>query len=207
TYGLLTEIPDTRGALARELDGSRGGGARVRLRDLGTDAIVREGALRSDEERRLDRGYFPFFGYHPASRPVVQTLCSDVVRRLGDAEPSIDPSTLFDDQYISSAGQLALLALGHYRAIVDARTTVGERTGVATQTAKPYDMAGAALVAQEAGCAVVRLDGDALAFPIDAETPVDFAGFHNAATADAILPHLGAALDALGVRPSRRESD
>ncbi|MFT6833507.1 MAG: hypothetical protein ACJAZN_003692, partial [Planctomycetota bacterium] len=88
----------------------------------------------------------------------------------------------------------ALLALGTYRAIIDPRTIVGERTGRPSQTAKPYDMAGAALVAIEAGCAVTDPLGAPLDFPLDATTPVDFAGFHNQATAEAMLPHLRAAL-------------
>ncbi|MEM1452240.1 MAG: inositol monophosphatase family protein [Planctomycetota bacterium] len=192
--GLVSEIPDTRSEIVRELSAVRGSGASARIAHATTGEVLRDDApLRVDEEARLDRGYFPYFGYHPAHRASVQALGAEVVRRLED-EHGIDPSTVLDDQYISSGGQLALLALGHYRSIVDARGTLAQGAGVRTQTAKPYDMAGAALVAQEAGCVVVHPSGAALDLPLDAETPVDFAGFHNRATADAILPLLAESL-------------
>ncbi len=191
--GVLSEIPDTRARVAREFTARRGGGALTLELDLEGGATSGPRALAADRSRRLDGGYFPFFGFHPALRPHAQRLAADVTRRVAE-EHGADESTMFDDQYISSGGQLALLALGRYRAIVDARGEVGERAGDPRQTCKPYDMAGAALIAQEAGCVVVRPDGAPLDFELDTETTVDFAGFHNQATADAILPALRAAL-------------
>ncbi|MFT5733569.1 MAG: fructose-1,6-bisphosphatase/inositol monophosphatase family enzyme [Planctomycetota bacterium] len=202
TYGLISEIPDSRTTEARELDAVLGNGARLRRIDLipGKNHAEKHEELRSDDplrtdaEARLDRGYFPFFAFHPACRADIAGLGYRVFERLLVEHPTIDLSTVFNDQYISSGGQLALLALGTYRAIIDPRTIVGERTGRPSQTAKPYDMAGAALVAIEAGCAVTDPLGAPLDFPLDATTPVDFAGFHNQATAEAMLPHLRAAL-------------
>ena len=40
-------------------------------------------------------------------------------------------------------------------------------------------------------------DGAELDFPIDCETPVDFAAFANRATFERVLPHLRAALRTL----------
>jgi len=194
--GVLSEIPDTRARVARELTARPGGGASVVDLDLQSGDASGQRAVVADESRRLDGGYFPFFGFHPALRPHAQRLAADVSRRVAEAHGA-DPSTMFDDQYISSGGQLALLALGRYRSIVDARGAIGDRVGDPRQTCKPYDMAGAALIAQEAGCVVVRLDGAPLDFELDTKTTVDFAGFHNPGTAGAILPVLGSALEAL----------
>lgn len=201
-YGLVSEIPDSRTIEARELDAVLGGGAKLRRLDVpagshpaeATEAQPVETDLRADPELRLDRGYFPFFGFHLSCRADVDALAHRVFTGLHQEHPGLELSTVFNDQYISSGGQLALLALGAYRSIVDPRTTVGERTGRPTQTAKPYDMAGAALVAIEAGCVVTDPLGQPLDFPLDATTAVDFAGFHNQATADAMVPHLRAAL-------------
>ena len=44
---------------------------------------------------------------------------------------------------------------------------------------------------------MVRPDGTPLDFELDTRTPVDFAGFHNQETADAILPALREGLAAL----------
>ena len=200
-YGAISEIPDSRGATARELDAIAGEGAALRLLELterGAEKELSSGPLKTDPEVRLDRGYFPFFGFHPSCRADVAALGFDVLQRIATDHPDVELSTVFDDQYISSGGQLALLALGGYRSIVDARHGLGERTGRPTQTAKPYDMAGAALVAQEAGCVVLTPDGKPLDFPLDAITPTDFAGFHNLGTAEAMLPHLTGALRGIG---------
>jgi len=192
-YGVVSELPDTRTHVARELTARRGRGAELEVLDLEGGAAAARRPIRTDGERRLDGGYFPFFGFHPALRPHVQRLGADVARRVAAAHGA-DPSRMFDDQYISSGGQLALLALGHYRAVVDPRGVVGQRVGDPQQTCKPYDMAGAALVAEEAGCVVRAPDGAPLDFELDTTTTVDFAAFHNAATAEAMGPHLAAAL-------------
>ena len=191
--GVLSEIPDTRAAVARELIARRGGGASTLELHLESGEASGQRALVADSARRLDGGYFPFFGFHAALRPHAQRLAADVARRVAE-EHGADQSTMFDDQYISSGGPLALLALGRYRAIVDARGEIGDRAGDPRQTCKPYDMAGAALIAREAGCVVVRPDGSPLDFELDTDTTVDFAGFHNLATAGALLPALREAL-------------
>jgi fructose-1,6-bisphosphatase/inositol monophosphatase family enzyme len=100
----------------------------------------------------------------------------------------------WDDQYVSNGGQLALLALGTYRMIADLRASVAARHGRTTLTGKPYDISGAVLCAQEAGCVVTAVDGSPLDFPLDAETPVGFVGWANAATSERLAPHLAMAL-------------
>lgn len=184
TLGMLSEIPDTRGTGIRELDAVRGQGAFARLLPGGERQPLRAGG-----DDRLDRGYFPFFGYSPTGRRAAQALCADVFGELQSTH-GIDLTSVLDDQYISSGGQLALLALGTYQAIVDARVSLNRLHGLKVQTAKPYDMAGAALIAEEAGCTVTAPDGSPLEFPIDTKTEVEFAGYQNPAAADAITAAL-----------------
>ena len=50
-------------------------------------------------------------------------------------------------------------------------------------------MGGAILCARAAGAEVTAADGSALDFPLDAETPVDMAGYANAATRARLEPH------------------
>ncbi|MEL6712954.1 MAG: inositol monophosphatase family protein [Planctomycetota bacterium] len=191
--GALAELPCRGAARARELAAVRGGGARIRETALGTVASPTPwSALRvGGQSARLDGGFLPFFGFEPRCRAAAQALAARVFARL-EAELGIDPESVLDDQYISSGGQLALLALGTYHAVVDARVSLGRAHGLGTRTAKPYDVAGAILVAEEAGAVVAGLDGAPLDFPLDAETPVEFAGYANRATADV----LGAAVRA-----------
>ena len=125
-------------------------------------------------------------------------LAADFFARL-EREEGADAAHCYDDQYISSGGQLALTALGTYRMVVEARAALAERRGEPTQVCKPYDVAGAVLCAEEAGCVVRGLDGATLDVPLDTDTPVSFCAFANPATHARLWPHLSAALE--GARP------
>ncbi len=58
----------------------------------------------------------------------------------------------------------------------------------------PYDVAGAIVVAREAGAVVDAADGSTLDFPIDCTTPVSFVAWANAPTRARLAPHLASAL-------------
>lgn len=191
--GIVAEIPDSRAARARVLSATRGGGCRLAVHEPCDGGIVEENALRADDDDRVDHGYYPFFAYSPDLRPAVAQLAAGFFERLARLEGA-DVRNCYDDQYISSGGQLALLALGTYRMIVEPRRWLAR--GRPAVVAKPYDMAGAALCAEEAGCVVTALDGSRLDFPLDAHTPVGFAGFANRRTARRLRGHLDAALAA-----------
>lgn len=191
--GILTEIPDSRGAIARELTAARGRGARVREVDATSGAELRSSTLRSDSDDRADHGYFPFFRYMADQRPEIARVEADFFARLARDE-NADVRSCYDDQYISNGGQLALLALGKYRMIADLRAFLASRRRITTLASKPYDVSGALLVASETGCVVTAPDGAALDFPLDATTPVAFVGWHNAATRARLEGHLRSAL-------------
>jgi fructose-1,6-bisphosphatase/inositol monophosphatase family enzyme len=194
TFGMLSEIPDTRAALYRTFRAA-GGPCELELRRLGTRELVRERELAPDGDARVDRGYFPFFRYAPDQRPALARIEARFFALAAEREGA-ELRHVFDDQYISNAGQLALLALGTYRSIVDVRGWLARSRGVATITSKPYDVAGAIVCARAAGCVVEGPRGAALDFPIDVSTPVDFVGFVNAATRARLAPLLDEALDA-----------
>jgi len=191
--GVLTEIPDSRGAIARDMHAARGRGARlceVRLQD---EHVLREGPLRCDASDRADHGYFPFFRYMADQRPDIARVEADFFARL-EREEGAEVRNCYDDQYISNGGQLALLALGKYRLIADLRAHLAARRGSPTLTSKPYDISGAVLVAREAGCVITAADGGELDFPLDVTTPIGFVGWHNGATRARLERHLAAAL-------------
>lgn len=195
--GVLTEIPDSRGAIARELWAARGRGAHAREIRLGDGAVVREERLVCDASDRADHGYFPFFRYMADLRPMIARIEADFFARL-EREEHAEVRNCYDDQYISNGGQLALLALGKYRMIADLRAHLAERRGASTLTTKPYDISGAVLVAAEAGCAITAAGGAELDFPLDVTTPIGFVGWHNAATRARLERHLAAALASVG---------
>lgn len=191
--GVLAEIPDSRGALARVFRATVDGRVRCSVERVDDGALVSDGTWRADEDDRPDHGYFPFFRYLADQRPEIARVEAAFFARTA-AREGADVRTCYDDQYISNGGQLALLTTGTYRMIADLRAHLAERRGRTTLTCKPYDCAGAILVARAAGCVVTAADGSVLDFPLDVSTPVSFVGWVNARTRARLEPHLLAAL-------------
>lgn len=191
--GVLSEIPDSRGAAARVFRATVDGRVRLSVERLEDGGLVSDGTWRVDDDDRADHGYFPFFRYMADLRPEIARVEAAFFARLAEREKA-DVRNCYDDQYISNGGQLALLTTGTYRMIADLRAFLAERRGTPTLTCKPYDCAGAILVARAAGCVVTAPDGGVLDFPLDVSTPVSFVGWANARTRRRLEPHLRAAL-------------
>jgi fructose-1,6-bisphosphatase/inositol monophosphatase family enzyme len=179
--GIVAELPDSRARIRRRLSAERGGACHVETHDLVTDERLSDGTLVADDDDRADNGYFPFFRYMADLRPAIADLEARFFERL-EREENADVRSCYDDQYITSAGHLVLLAMGTYRFVVDARAFLAERRGRPTITSKPYDLAGAVICAEAAGCAMTAPHGGPLDFPIDTRTPVSYVGYANAAT-------------------------
>lgn len=190
--GIVSEIPGTNSAFFRRLV-SDGRTCRIQQASLATPGALRDRALTVDHDDRADHGYFPVFRYEPAQRPAIARIEADFFARLVGQEGA-EARSIYDDQYISSAGQLVLLALGRYRMVSDPREWVGRRLGVMGVTSKPYDLAGAVVCARAAGAIVTDVEGGLLDFPIDATTPVGYTGYANPATQKRLEPHWRAAL-------------
>jgi fructose-1,6-bisphosphatase/inositol monophosphatase family enzyme len=200
--GVLSEIPDSRAELFRRMSAARGGRCRLEVRELVgaqieelalAETLIEERTLDTGADDRVDHGYFPFFKYMPDMRAEIARIEAAFFELLA-VEERADVQSCWDDQYLSNAGQLALLALGKYRMIADLRAHLAERRGRATLTSKPYDIAGALICARAAGCAITAADGAALDFPLDAKTPVSFVGWVNRATQERVARHLARAL-------------
>src|SRR5262249_32986207 len=111
--------------------------------------------------------------------------------------PSTNSPQVFDDEYISSGGQLYELMVGHDRFIADLRPLLLDKTGRKTGLcAHPYDLS-TALVAQEAGVIVTDGTGNPLSAPLDTTTPVAWIGYANAELRQQIEPVLLRLVDAL----------
>jgi fructose-1,6-bisphosphatase/inositol monophosphatase family enzyme len=193
-FGMLSEIPDTRAASYRRFSAVRGGPCHFEERTFYKGGpIVKPVELRTGSEARVDQGYFPFFKYMADMRPEISAIEARFLARLEHLEGA-EVRSCWDDQYISNGGQLAMLALGTYRMLADLRAHLAEKRGRPTLTTKPYDIAGALLCAQAAGCRITAVDGSELDFPLDAQTPVAWVGWVNEQTRARLAPHLAAAL-------------
>ncbi len=193
SVGLLGELPTSSTEAWRVIRAQRGHGATIQRLSSAPAQRLSEQPLIADADDRADHGVFSFFRFSPWQRPQIAAVEADFLARIEAAEGA-DLMHCYDDQYVCNVGQLVHLALGAYRLIADLRGHMMEPGGESPVTSKPYDLAAALLVAREAGCVVTAPDGEALDFPLDAETPVSFIGWANEPTARRLAPHLKAAL-------------
>ena len=92
---------------------------------------------------------------------------------------------MFEDEYVSSGGQLHELATGRDRFVAELRPLVAP----GALACHPYDVC-TALVLEEAGGGVTEPWGGALDAPLDTTSPVAWVGYANRALADWIGPVL-----------------
>ena len=97
---------------------------------------------------------------------------------------------VFDDQYISTGGQIYELLAGRDRFIADLRPLAFAKLGLARpMTCHPYDIC-TALILREAGGLVEAPNGRPLRGPLDTTSPVAWVGYANPALARHIRPEL-----------------
>jgi len=112
---------------------------------------------------------------------------------------------VYEDAWLSAAGQLVLASSGRTRMFADVRAHVARLAGAPTVASHPYDLA-AHLIAVEAGSPVLGVDLEPLDAPLDLTTDVAFVAFANAQARDALAPVLREALRAAAPQASRARS-
>ena len=183
----MTELPTAKQGAADQLSGTRGGGVlaeRVDLRDGRRDALAPQPSSATD----LEHGFAGLAKFFVPGKPALAQLESTLFARLGSRH-------VFDDEYISSGGQLHELIVGHDRFVADLRPLVD----AAALACHPYDVC-TALLLEEVGGVVTDPRGGALDAPLDTTSPVAWVGYANPALAASIGPILAELVDGLDRR-------
>ena len=180
----MTELPTAKQGAADQLSATRGGG----LRAARVDLVRRERrTLDVGPSAATDLGH-SFSGlakFFLPGKTALAALEAELFRRLGDTQ-------VFDDQYLSTGGQLHELITGRDRFVADLRPLVTD-DGLACH---PYDICTSMLL-EEVGGVVTDPWGNPLAVPLDNVTPVAWVGYANEALAARIGPVLAALVDDL----------
>ena len=190
-----TEIPLVKQHLCDQLWAFRGRGVRAeRINRLSGERLAI--APRPSGAGDLRQGFAMISRFFPGARDVLAEIDEEVVGAV--LGPAADGKALcFEDQYLSTGGQLHELAAGHDRFIADLRPLLGpllaERGRPAPLCAHPYDLA-ALLIAEELGVEVTDARGEPLDAPLDTETDVAWVGYANNVLRARIEPVLQAAL-------------
>jgi len=183
---VMTELPTTRQATSDVLWAVRGQGSHGQRQDL-VDGSARELPVVPSSSATLRHGFATVSAFFQGGKELAAALDEAILHRaLGPWNP--DKAEVYCDQYISSGGQLAELALGRDRFVLDVRPLVHARLGVASSLCcRPYDLC-TMLVAQEAGCVVTDPLGQPLEAPLDTTTNVAFVGYANQQLAAKMSP-------------------
>lgn len=154
--------------------------------------------LRPSSATSIAHGFAMVSRFFPGAREELAAIDEAVARAvLGPPRPG--KAQAFEDQYISSGGQLYELIAGHDRWVADLRPLLdrhlaarGEALGICCH---PYDLC-TILIAERAGVLLTDDQGGPLDAPLDLEADVGWVGYANAAIRAQVEPALLATLRA-----------
>jgi len=198
-----TEIPLLKQHLADQLWAVRGERVESRRIDRLTGRTVPL-SLRPSTASTLAHGFSSVSRFFPGARDVLAAIDDEIV---GDVEgrPMAGKAACFEDQYISTGGQLYELMMGHDRFIADIRPLLtpllATRGHPRPLCCHPYDLC-SALVAEEAGVRLTDGAGAPLDAPFDLDTDVSWVGYANDRLRARVEPALLAALTRRGLVPT-----
>lgn len=183
----MTELPTVKQGAADQLSGMRGAGVVVERIDL-HEGRRHPLTVRPSSASDLEHGFAGLAKFFVPGKTELVQLEAKLFARLGSRH-------VFDDEYISSGGQLHELIVGHDRFVADLRPLVDP----SALACHPYDVCTAMLL-EEAGGVVTDPHGEPLDAPLDTTSPVAWAGYANAALAARIGPVLAELVDDLDHR-------
>jgi hypothetical protein len=187
----IVELPTSKAGYADTFSATIGTKPTARRISLTTGAAA-DLDIRPSAATSLRNGFAQVANFFPGTKVLASQLMERIVERaVGNVEPG--SAAVFDDQYITTAGQFVELMVGHDRFCCDLRPLfyriLEKRTGkdVRGLECHPYDMAGL-LVARQAGVIITDGYGRELDIPLNVHDPVHWCGYANAALRDCIDP-------------------
>lgn len=188
----MTELPTTKQMRSDQFSAVRGGLLHATARDT-PGARPRPLTVRPSRARDFKHGFASFVRFFPAGRSATSQIEEAFWGKLHTGETGASP-LVFDDQYISTGGQLHELMTGRDRLVADIRPLVFRKLGLASSlVCHPYDICIAFLLEAAGGVVEAPLGGPIKA-PLDTTTPVAWIGFANPQLARLARPALRRAL-------------
>jgi len=203
-----TEIPLLKQHLCDQLWAIRGEGVqaqRVNRLTGGTTPL----ALRPSQSPTLAHGFSSVSRFFPGARDVLAAIDDEVVAEvMGPAVAGKAPC--FEDQYVSTGGQLYELMAGHDRFIADIRPVMAPllaARGIARPLCcHPYDLC-TSLIATELGVRLTDAGGSELDAPFELDADVSWVGYANDRLRARVEPALLSALARRGLGVKADASD
>lgn len=148
--------------------------------------------LRPSKANTIEQGFAMISRFFPGARDVLAGIDEEIVTAaLG--KPKRGKAQCFEDQYISTGGQLYELMTGHDRFIADLRPLMSmvmqQRGFDLSICCHPYDLC-TELIARELGVIVVGENGDQLNAPLSVDGNLTWVGYANQDIRKQIEPRL-----------------
>jgi len=188
----MTELPTTKQSRSDQFSAVRGGKLHATACDL-TGGKTRLLAVRPSQARDFKHGFASFVRFFVDGRTLTSQIEEAVWRELHEGDVGGSP-LVFDDQYISTGGQLHELMTGSDRLIADIRPLVFKKLGIESSlVCHPYDIC-IALLFEAAGGVIEAPLGGPLKAPLDTTSPVAWVGYANPHLARLARPAIRRAL-------------
>lgn len=184
----MTELPTSKQAQADQLSAVRGRGVHAERIDLRTWRR-RRFVPRPSRARDVIHGFASFAKFFPEGKSWLAGIEEEMWTELCACEGTAG-LPVFDDQYLSTGGQVYELLAGHDRFVADLRPIALRQLKLESGLCcHPYDIC-TALIAEEAGCLLETPEGRPLHPPLDTTSAVAWTGYANPALGRSIRPVL-----------------
>jgi fructose-1,6-bisphosphatase/inositol monophosphatase family enzyme len=187
----MTELPTSKQWATDQISGVRGRGAvglvaeRVDVRDGGRRPL----AIHPSRATDFRHGFASLARFFPEGKELLAGIEERLWQELHGPGGGGSP-VVFEDQYLSTGGQIYELMVGHDRMLGDLRPMAHRKLGIdSALVCHPYDIC-ASMLLQEAGGVVEAPDGRPLDAPLDTTSPVSWMGYANPTLADLVRPIL-----------------
>lgn len=189
---VMSELPTSKQICADTIWATRDSGTRGWRENLshGSRRAWRPTPSRATD---LSHGFAQFTKFFLGRKPLLAELEEEAFKALGAFEKE-GRCLVFEDQYLSTGGQIYELLAGHDRFQADLRAAVRRLNqpdspppGMACH---PYDIC-VELIAREAGIEVTDLEGNRLACSLDTTSEVDWIAYANPEIRARLAPVLG----------------
>jgi fructose-1,6-bisphosphatase/inositol monophosphatase family enzyme len=177
---VMVELPTTKQFRSDVLWAIKNKGCFMQTDNL-LNGTVSEGTIKPSGAKTIIGGFAQLARFFPPGRDILSKIEDELIQTLVPSNPG-GKALVFEDQYISSGGQLYEMLMGHDRFVADVRGLLyrhlrskGREGG---HVCHPYDVC-AHLIGTEAGMIITDGEGNALQAPLDLNSEINWVGYAN----------------------------
>jgi len=202
TLAVQTEIPLVKQHLSDTLWATRESGAFAERynRITGERQPLK---LQPSIASGIGDGFCSIARFFAGGRDVLAAIDDEIADAAIGRDRNPGKAYCFEDQYLSTGGQLYELMMGHDRYLADLRPLSAQHATNHGLCCHPYDLC-TELIARECGVEMTDALGGQLNAPLNLEANVSWAGFANNRIRQLVEPVLTQALRSRGLDPAAR---